>query len=263
MSALACCESLQTASARRTSLLVTSLNTNFLLDKFFTFLKSRPFFGRLLSQYPYCSLFLPQQQIQHETMPCRWLKHAYMVQALDCCWKVRPRTSAWYSLHVDATRQNVILPYLPGVVLVAIRCTLCKKFYCLVSSTGLCARGMTLGIRNSCEDYDWREASELNRIFFPHEEKPWPSHHLDCIHIGSTRFNMTEKFNPIRNPYTTACSRWRDACEGMRNMTPCITLSMYDCTTHLEKHIFTILSFAVTFPIATIPSFLFMHYYFS
>jgi hypothetical protein len=29
--------------------------------------------------------------------------------------KVRPRTSAWYSLHVDATRQNVILPDLPSI----------------------------------------------------------------------------------------------------------------------------------------------------
>jgi hypothetical protein len=31
-------------------------------------------------------------------------------------WKVRPRTSAWYSLDVDATRQNVILPDLPGYI---------------------------------------------------------------------------------------------------------------------------------------------------
>jgi hypothetical protein len=28
-------------------------------------------------------------------------------------WKVRTCTSAWYSLHVDATRQNMILPDLP------------------------------------------------------------------------------------------------------------------------------------------------------
>jgi hypothetical protein len=27
--------------------------------------------------------------------------------------KVRPRTSAWYSLHVDATRHEMILPDLP------------------------------------------------------------------------------------------------------------------------------------------------------
>jgi hypothetical protein len=35
------------------------------------------------------------------------------VLALLCSRKVRPRTSAWYSLHVDATRQNMILPDRP------------------------------------------------------------------------------------------------------------------------------------------------------
>ncbi len=29
-------------------------------------------------------------------------------------WKVRPRTSAWYKLYVEATRGNVMLPDLPG-----------------------------------------------------------------------------------------------------------------------------------------------------
>jgi hypothetical protein len=29
------------------------------------------------------------------------------------CWKVRPRTSAWYYLCVEATRRNLILPDLP------------------------------------------------------------------------------------------------------------------------------------------------------
>jgi hypothetical protein len=28
--------------------------------------------------------------------------------------KVRPRTSAWYKIYVDATSRNVILPDLPG-----------------------------------------------------------------------------------------------------------------------------------------------------
>jgi hypothetical protein len=37
----------------------------------------------------------------------------YKVPVLQYSRKVRPRTSAWYSLHVDATRQNVILPDLP------------------------------------------------------------------------------------------------------------------------------------------------------
>jgi hypothetical protein len=29
-------------------------------------------------------------------------------------WKVRPRTSSWYQLFVEATRRNLILPDLPG-----------------------------------------------------------------------------------------------------------------------------------------------------
>ena len=40
----------------------------------------------------------------------------------NCCgmyaseshWKVRPRTSSWYYLSVEATRRNLILPDLPG-----------------------------------------------------------------------------------------------------------------------------------------------------
>jgi hypothetical protein len=37
----------------------------------------------------------------------------HVQEITDCTGKVRPRTSAWYQLHVEATRRNLILPDLP------------------------------------------------------------------------------------------------------------------------------------------------------
>jgi hypothetical protein len=34
---------------------------------------------------------------------------------VESLWKVRPRTSAWYQLYVEATRRNLILPDLPAL----------------------------------------------------------------------------------------------------------------------------------------------------
>jgi hypothetical protein len=39
-----------------------------------------------------------------------------LLRTSESYWKVRPRTSAWYQLHVEASRRNLILPDLPWKV---------------------------------------------------------------------------------------------------------------------------------------------------
>ena len=43
--------------------------------------------------------------------------HSHIEPVTPSPWKVRPRTSAWYSLYVEATRRNPISPDLPGTIL--------------------------------------------------------------------------------------------------------------------------------------------------
>jgi hypothetical protein len=83
----------------------------------------------LFRRSPTCTCNCTSTSIHHyfyTSIKCRCHRELYRYGNSYGESNVRPRTSAWYQLHVEATRRNLILPDLPGLFR-GIGC--CATFY--------------------------------------------------------------------------------------------------------------------------------------